>query len=149
MLIKNYLTIECCKICQVNLATVVEVWKQQWQNTLQHVTALGLKSFLSSPWYLNRIQIGADWDGFNNVEPTNFNCKHNYAVFLGGLMNDPDSNRFLCISKLAILSQVSSLHKSVWGRFCLFVFYRPNGYAIQAISYQPSMVSGYKCENIW
>jgi len=58
---------------QVKPDTVVEVWKGGYQNELSSVTAAGLKTIISSPWYLDYISYGADWKGYYNVEPLDFN----------------------------------------------------------------------------
>ncbi|XP_048875037.1 beta-hexosaminidase subunit beta isoform X1 [Brienomyrus brachyistius] len=56
--------------------TVIQVWKgneQKYQSELASVTAAGFRALLSSPWYLNRISYGQDWQQFYKTDPYNFN----------------------------------------------------------------------------
>jgi hypothetical protein len=51
------------------------VWKgnqQQYQNEMAKITLSGYKTFLSSPWYLNRISCGQDWTSLYRADPHNF-----------------------------------------------------------------------------
>ena len=55
--------------------TIVEVWKgggTNWQRTMAAVTKSGLRGILSSPWYLNYINYGADWVKYYQADPHNF-----------------------------------------------------------------------------
>lgn len=61
--------------------TVVEVWKGDPQDELAKVTKLGLKTIISSPWYLNKISYGQDWMGYYRYEPLGFNGEKNVNEF--------------------------------------------------------------------
>uniref|UniRef100_A0A8C5AHI4 Beta-hexosaminidase n=1 Tax=Gadus morhua TaxID=8049 RepID=A0A8C5AHI4_GADMO len=55
--------------------TLIHVWKgnqQQYQNEMAKITLSGYKTFLSSPWYLNRISCGQDWTSLYRADPHNF-----------------------------------------------------------------------------
>ncbi|MBN3307850.1 HEXA hexosaminidase, partial [Amia calva] len=61
---------------QVPKDTVVHVWKgnmEQYSTEMQDITTGGLKVLLSSPWYLNVISYGQDWQKAYEVKPLNFN----------------------------------------------------------------------------
>lgn len=51
----------------------MEVWKGGSEAELARVTANGFKAILSSPWYLDYISYGADWQKYYTSEPLNFN----------------------------------------------------------------------------
>lgn len=54
--------------------TVVEVWKSaRYQDELHNVTAAGYKTILATPWYLDYISYGQDWQKYYGAEPLNFN----------------------------------------------------------------------------
>ncbi|XP_043920373.1 beta-hexosaminidase subunit beta [Protopterus annectens] len=54
--------------------TVVEVWKSEhYQDELHNVTAAGYKTILASPWYLDYISYGQDWQKYYRAEPLDFN----------------------------------------------------------------------------
>ena len=70
---------------QVHPDTVVEVWKDHYQKELFDVTAAGLKAIISSPWYLDYISYGADWQNYYKVEPLDFNgTAAQQALVMGG-----------------------------------------------------------------
>ncbi|XP_049593318.1 beta-hexosaminidase subunit beta isoform X1 [Syngnathus scovelli] len=55
--------------------TLIHVWKgseQQYQNEMANVTAAGYRTLLSTPWYLNRISYGQDWQGHYKADPQDF-----------------------------------------------------------------------------
>ncbi|XP_041815740.1 beta-hexosaminidase subunit beta isoform X1 [Chelmon rostratus] len=55
--------------------TLIHVWKgnqQQYQNEMANVTASGYQTLLSTPWYLNRISYGQDWQGHYKADPQDF-----------------------------------------------------------------------------
>ncbi|KAE8285227.1 Beta-hexosaminidase subunit beta [Larimichthys crocea] len=55
--------------------TLIHVWKgnqQQYQNEMAMVTSSGYKTLLSTPWYLNRISYGQDWQGHYKADPQDF-----------------------------------------------------------------------------
>uniref|UniRef100_A0A3P8XAC0 Beta-hexosaminidase n=1 Tax=Esox lucius TaxID=8010 RepID=A0A3P8XAC0_ESOLU len=56
--------------------TVIHVWKgnqQQYQDEMSRVTASGYQVLLSTPWYLNRISYGQDWQATYKADPQDFN----------------------------------------------------------------------------
>ena len=59
---------------QVRPDTVVHVWIN-FQEELAKVTKMGLRVILSTPWYLNYISYGSDWQTYYKVEPLSFNGK--------------------------------------------------------------------------
>ncbi|XP_028274509.1 beta-hexosaminidase subunit beta isoform X1 [Parambassis ranga] len=55
--------------------TIIHVWKgnkQQYQNEMANVTSSGYNTLLSTPWYLNRISYGQDWQGVYRADPQDF-----------------------------------------------------------------------------
>ncbi|XP_051552505.1 beta-hexosaminidase subunit beta-like isoform X2 [Myxocyprinus asiaticus] len=53
--------------------TVVEVWmSNNVEEELHNVTGAGFTTILSSPWYLDYISYGQDWQRYYKVEPLNF-----------------------------------------------------------------------------
>lgn len=65
--------------------TVVHVWKQPYIPELKAVTEAGYKALLSSCWYLDYIDYGADWKTYYDCDPTNFTgTAERKALVLGG-----------------------------------------------------------------
>lgn len=87
---KNYVVWEEVFVNGVKISneTVVEVWKGRsgtWKDTMSAVTKSGHKAILASPWYLNLISYGVDWEGYYNIEPTDFNgTNEQYELVMGG-----------------------------------------------------------------
>uniref|UniRef100_A0A7N8WQF8 Beta-hexosaminidase n=1 Tax=Mastacembelus armatus TaxID=205130 RepID=A0A7N8WQF8_9TELE len=55
--------------------TVIHVWKgnqQQYQDEMANITSSGYQTLLSTPWYLNRISYGQDWQGYYKADPQDF-----------------------------------------------------------------------------
>lgn len=57
---------------QVKDDTIIHVWKGQWEWELSKITEKGLRTILSSPWYLNYIDYGSDWTKYYLAEPHDF-----------------------------------------------------------------------------
>lgn len=58
--------------------TIVEVWKGDYEGLsfneeLARVTKYGYQTILASPWYLNYISYGLDWEKYYLAEPLDFN----------------------------------------------------------------------------
>ncbi|KAI4893039.1 hypothetical protein NFI96_020154 [Prochilodus magdalenae] len=55
--------------------TLLHVWKEkpQYQDEMARITAAGFQTLLSTPWYLNRISYGQDWQDVYKADPQNFN----------------------------------------------------------------------------
>jgi len=87
---KNYVVWEEVFVNGVKISneTVVEVWKGRsgtWKDTMSAVTKSGHKAILASPWYLNLISYGVDWEGYYSIEPTDFNGTNaQYELVMGG-----------------------------------------------------------------
>uniref|UniRef100_A0A5F8HK57 Beta-hexosaminidase n=1 Tax=Monodelphis domestica TaxID=13616 RepID=A0A5F8HK57_MONDO len=56
--------------------TVVHVWRETkpvpYAMEMKNITKAGYRVLLSSPWYLNRISYGQDWQKIYSVEPLDF-----------------------------------------------------------------------------
>ncbi|XP_067107107.1 beta-hexosaminidase subunit beta isoform X3 [Osmerus mordax] len=58
---------------KLNPDTVVHVWMgNQLEEEMQNVTGSGYTTILSSPWYLDWISYGQDWQKYYKVEPLSF-----------------------------------------------------------------------------
>lgn len=65
--------------------TIIHIWKGQWEWELSKVTASGLRTILSSPWYLNYISYGSDWTKYYLAEPLDFfGDEKQKSLVLGG-----------------------------------------------------------------
>ncbi|XP_026777643.3 beta-hexosaminidase subunit beta isoform X1 [Pangasianodon hypophthalmus] len=55
--------------------TQIHVWKEKpdYKNEMAQITAAGFHALLSTPWYLNRISYGQDWQGIYKADPQSFN----------------------------------------------------------------------------
>ncbi|XP_015254830.1 PREDICTED: beta-hexosaminidase subunit beta isoform X1 [Cyprinodon variegatus] len=55
--------------------TIIHVWKgnqEKYQLEMANITSAGYQTLLSSPWYLNRIAYGQDWQGHYRADPQDF-----------------------------------------------------------------------------
>ncbi|KAK7896079.1 hypothetical protein WMY93_021404 [Mugilogobius chulae] len=60
---------------KLNPNTIIHVWKgnqQQYQNEMAQITSAGYHTLLSTPWYLNYISYGQDWQGHYKADPQDF-----------------------------------------------------------------------------
>jgi len=65
--------------------TIVEVWKEPWQEELYNITSLGHRAILSTCWYLNRISYGIDWHQYYECEPEDMGgTDEQRALVMGG-----------------------------------------------------------------
>ncbi|KAK3509094.1 hypothetical protein QTP70_020303 [Hemibagrus guttatus] len=55
--------------------TQIHVWKEKpdYNSEMAKITAAGFHALLSTPWYLNRISYGQDWQGIYKADPQSFN----------------------------------------------------------------------------
>ncbi|XP_058844176.1 beta-hexosaminidase subunit beta isoform X1 [Acipenser ruthenus] len=61
---------------KLKLDTLIHVWKgseEQYKAEMAAVTAAGFQALLSTPWYLNRISYGQDWQQGYKADPHSFN----------------------------------------------------------------------------
>ncbi|TSP36067.1 Beta-hexosaminidase subunit beta [Bagarius yarrelli] len=63
------------KYYKLNADTQVHVWKENpdYKHEMAKITAAGFHTLLSTPWYLNRISYGQDWQGVYKADPQSFN----------------------------------------------------------------------------
>ena len=60
-------------------------WVHEWRSKLKEITDQGIRVILSSPWYLNHIKYGIDWEPFYEVEPRGFAASERQKnLVLGG-----------------------------------------------------------------
>ncbi|XP_060719583.1 beta-hexosaminidase subunit beta isoform X1 [Tachysurus vachellii] len=54
--------------------TQIHVWKEKpdYKSEMAKITAAGFHALLSTPWYLNRISYGQDWQGIYKADPQSF-----------------------------------------------------------------------------
>lgn len=67
--------------------TVVHVWKGQngqWMEEMKKVTEKGFRVLVSSPWYLNRIVYGTDWNKLYAADPVHFNATAEHKKLVMG-----------------------------------------------------------------
>eukprot|EP00731_Ephydatia_muelleri_P037806 Em0567g4a len=70
---------------QVLPATVIDVWKGDWQGEMKRVTQANLHAILSTCWYLNYISYGEDWPTYYDCDPQSFGgTPAENALVLGG-----------------------------------------------------------------
>ncbi|KAK3527320.1 hypothetical protein QTP86_020249 [Hemibagrus guttatus] len=67
----------CAVLDQMDLKadTQIHVWKEKpdYNSEMAKITAAGFHALLSTPWYLNRISYGQDWQGIYKADPQSFN----------------------------------------------------------------------------
>ncbi|KAA8584372.1 hypothetical protein FQN60_008157 [Etheostoma spectabile] len=68
--------------------TIIHVWKgnqEQYQSEMANVTSAGYQTLLSTPWYLNRISYGQDWQVHYKADPQDFNgTEEQKKLVIGG-----------------------------------------------------------------
>lgn len=66
------------KGAKLSSRSTVHVWlgnhPEEWQAKLKEITDSGVRAILSSPWYLNHISYGIDWQPFYHAEPLGFHA---------------------------------------------------------------------------
>ncbi|GAA6109780.1 beta-hexosaminidase subunit beta isoform X1 [Tachysurus ichikawai] len=63
------------KYYKLKADTQIHVWKEKpdYKSEMAKITAAGFHVLLSTPWYLNRISYGQDWQGIYKADPQSFN----------------------------------------------------------------------------
>lgn len=76
---------EVVDLAKVAEDTIVNVWRDKWQDEMARVTGMGYKTLLSNCWYLNYISYGPDWSTYYKCDPQDFpGTAQQKSLVLGG-----------------------------------------------------------------